>query len=88
MRRQRRNFSGPEQMAILREYLIDKVEVVFPKYDSGTDTWSDPPVSPATESKVWRFVWGQGLVLRGSGRGPSSPRRQEHDWRFGAGKWA
>lgn len=27
MRRQRRNFSGPEKMAILREHLIDKVPV-------------------------------------------------------------
>jgi transposase len=27
MRRQRRNFSGPEKMAILREHLIDRVPV-------------------------------------------------------------
>jgi transposase-like protein len=27
MRRQRRNFSGPEKIAILREHLIDKVPV-------------------------------------------------------------
>ena len=27
MRRQRRNFGGPEKMAILREHLIDKVPV-------------------------------------------------------------
>ena len=27
MRRQRRNFSGPEKMGILREHLIDKVPV-------------------------------------------------------------
>lgn len=27
MRQQRRNFSGPEKMAILREHLIDKVPV-------------------------------------------------------------
>ncbi len=27
MRRERRNFSGPEKMAVLREHLIDKVPV-------------------------------------------------------------